>query len=152
MPKFNQHGYLQPDRAIAMDYADFVETFVFNQHRADLFAGYLKHQALLSENNIPLLYQWVDGSFASQKGSPKDIDVVNFVPADVYQQKTIIFRAIKEQLTKIDAYFVCEYPADHPKRFITDFDRTEWLHLFSTDRKRRKKGFVELNFITKGNQ
>jgi hypothetical protein len=46
----------------------------------------------------------------------------------------------------LDAYFVKEYPLGHPRRFVTEFDKVEWRFLFSTDRRKRKKGFVQIKF------
>lgn len=91
-------------------------------------------------------YQWINGSFVTRKARPKDIDVVSFINHEVYAGIEPQFRELRLKYSGVDAYFVRVYPEGHSRRFITQFDQIEWRHLFSTDRRRRKKGFIQINF------
>jgi hypothetical protein len=51
-----------------------------------------------------------------------------------------------ERCRGLDAYFVKVYSKDSNERFISDFDSTEWQHIFSKNRKMDNKGFIQLNF------
>lgn len=143
---FDEKGYLKPYDIIAMDLDIFETIFIFNNHREKLWSEYLEFMEHLKEISMVNFYQWINGSFVSRKILPKDIDVVTFLTFENYEQNEENIRILKNRQSYIDCYFVKNYPEDHSKHFITLFDKTEWLHLFSADRKRNAKGFVQINF------
>lgn len=71
---------------------------------------------------------------------------MTFLPFKEYEQNEVKIRDIKKRYPFLDCYFVKDYPENHLNHFITLFDKTEWLYLFSTDRKKNPKGFVKINF------
>lgn len=142
---YNIYGYLNIVGVIEIDMKIFVSEFVVNERRLSMFTEYSAFNADLQELILHPFCQWVDGSFISKQPSPNDIDVVTFVPHYIYEERENDLRALMKKYTGVDAYFVKDYPADHPNRFVTDFDMTEWLFLFSTDRRRRNKGFIQIN-------
>jgi len=144
--EFNQHGYLISASPAEVSLEAFAAEFVVNEHRARLFTEYksfLKDIAGLIERPF---YQWLNGSYVSKHPNPRDIDLITFVPYDCYDSMEGELRMLKKRYANLDAYFVKEYPLGHSKRFVTEFDKTEWRFLFSTDRRKREKGFVQIKF------
>ncbi len=146
MLTFDEYGYLIPDQLIEVDLETFIREFVVNEHRENIFNEYKRMLADISALSPGAFYQWINGSFVTRKTRPKDIDVVSFISHEVYIDFEPQFRELRLKYSKVHAYFVRVYPDSHPRRFITQFDRIEWRHLFSTDRRRRKKGFIQINF------
>ena len=135
-----------PPQNILSDLDEFEKHFVFNQHREALFQKYLSYLIDLQLIGIGDFIQWIDGSFVTKKKMPNDIDIVTFIAADfynLYQQELI---DLNKKYQGLDFYYIKDFPLDHPKQMIGDFDRKEWLFLFSTDRKKQNKGFIELKF------
>lgn len=125
MLSFDEHGYLTPEEPIEVDYETFVKTFVVNEHRSGIFEEYQSLMEALSDLSLGAFYQWINGSFITRQARPKDIDVVTFVDFQAYETFDQFFREIRKKYSKVDIYFVKEYPKDHPKRFVTDFDKIE---------------------------
>jgi uncharacterized protein DUF6932 len=146
MVTFDLNGYVQPYGVVQMDYESFVSHFVVNEHRGKIFEEYRRLLESLDEFDLKPFFQWINGSFVSRHPRPGDIDVVTFLQFQKYEALEQDIRALRGPLAKVDCYFVKDFPEDHPNNFICHFDRIEWLHLFSTDRRRRQKGFVQLNF------
>lgn len=146
MLQFNNKGYLQPEGVIECDWETFSDTFVFNQNRAELFDEFNLFLNELKTILATSFYIWVDGSFMSKRSAPRDVDVVVFVNYDIYENNEVKFKNLRGKWKSVDCYFVKEYPAEHQRYLMTDFDKTEYLHLFSTDRKKNRKGFIQLNF------
>ncbi|GAB4005118.1 hypothetical protein GCM10028808_04190 [Spirosoma migulaei] len=157
---FDERGNLKPYQVIEMTMVKFEEVF------SNGFPGPLTRQELLKSfrtlcksihqqvNNEFTI--WVDGSFATQKLDPNDIDCVFFIGSTDYQ---IHEKALRQLVNReycrergLDCYFVRVYPSEHPNYLIeTDADRKEWLSLFSRTRvhrngKRYPKGIVQLSF------
>nr|WP_147300368.1 hypothetical protein [Dyadobacter luteus] len=87
---------------------------------------------------------WIDGSFVTQKTKPNDIDVVVFVNFQYFKSKQNQLSALKESQEFVDLYYVKVFPEDHPNFHLTKLDKLDWLHFFTTDRKNKRKGFIEL--------
>lgn len=142
---FNQFGNLIPSNTpILCTFENLLESFAWNEHRRLLLA---ELQSFISDvkNLISADTKiWVDGSFVTNKILPNDIDLVLFVNTSVYQDNYNLFKQIRGKFSNIDAYFVEVFPEDHKKYQHSELDKLEFLHLFSKDRKRRNKGFIEL--------
>ncbi len=100
-------------------------------------------------------YQWIDGSFVTDKMNPNDIDIVTFIEADLFvkNEKKLIHLIAPESklLYKVDAAFVGVYPLNHKLRIVTDWDITFWKDFYGntrpdTHQKQMPKGFIQLNF------
>lgn len=146
MITFDERGYLKPYEVVLLDWDTFVECFIFNDNRAKLFDAFLLFIKQLEGLEPDSFFLWINGSFISKKEKPEDLDIVVFLKYQFYEALEKDLRALKHISTHLDCYFVKVYPQDHPSRFLTEFDQIEWLHLFSTDRKKNPKGFVQLNF------
>ena len=146
--EFDKRGYLQPSEAIELDLSDFKDTFVFNTRREGLFDAYLNFMKLLEDSQINSLYQWINGSFTSKKLYPNDIDIVIFLNKDVYDKQIDVLREMKYKVKpQIDAYFVKVYEENSQDYNVyTKSDRLRWHHLFSRDRAKAAKGYIQINF------
>ncbi|MDO8368921.1 MAG: hypothetical protein Q7T20_19140 [Saprospiraceae bacterium] len=152
MMLFDENGFLTPFEPIRTDLETVKETFATNTHRENLFEEYLVFLRTLRELDLSNFFQWINGSFVTQKTFPKDIDVVTFLN---YQNLPFIEEKLSPNLFKsntLDCYFVIIYPEEHSLHNLYNMDRAEWNFLFSTTRRNRKtgkmlkKGFVQLNF------
>lgn len=147
MLAFDNFGNLTPDQPIVSDLSEVEQTFVFNEHRRHLFETFVEFLGYIQSIGVKDFELWIDGSFATRKHNPMDIDLVFFLDYRDYQthQKTIgDFR--DAFATRLDVYFVAVYPSGHPFFVRTQFDRVEYLHLFSRDRSKKRKGFVQIHF------
>ena len=104
---------------------------------------------------------WLNGSFATQKANPNDLDCVIFVDFEVYEANEIVLAQFKnlafKKKQKLDVYFVKTYPNNHKFAFVYELNRQEWLFTFSrTNPNKTKstylKGFLELKFDYNGNE
>lgn len=143
---YDEYGYLISGEPIEVSLETFAAEFVVNEHKAAIFSEYKLFVSELAEWIQEPFYQWLNGSYVSKHPWPKDIDVVTFVSSDRYERLERELSALRTRYPKLDAYFVKEYPMGHPRRFVTEFDKVEWRFLFSTDRRKRKKGFVQIKF------
>ncbi len=157
---FNEFGYLTPQDAIQSDIESFetvfVNGFVNSNTRSPIFEKYLSYIHAFKQEIMPEFRQWVDGSFVTKKLNPKDIDIVTFIPFEVYEKhrKEIEAKFIMEGAArhyKVDAYAIKSYPEEHALHFVTIYDTVEWRETFSKTKfnraqRRYPKGFVELNF------
>lgn len=141
---FDNNGYLVPHEVTEMDWDTFEELFIFNHQRAELAAELRVLISNMDAWQIEGRKIWVDGSFATLKPHPNDIDLVCFIDHTFYESNRAKLNSIKLDLLKLDIYFVNNYPTDHPKYFLTNFDRLDWLHFLTRDRQNKRKGIVNL--------
>jgi len=89
---------------------------------------------------------WINGSFVTKKVDPKDIDIVVFLNYKHLSSKEIILSSFKEKQEYVDLYYVKVFPENHENFELTRFDCLHWFHFFTTNRKNKKKGFIQLKF------
>lgn len=157
---FDVYGHLKPYELIEMEWKDFEETFVKafeeNEIRQKLYQTFQQYLTDLVDLIGETFYIWVGGSFVTTKEKPKDIDIVTFIPSDIFEEykkelKSFSKYGIEDAYGKgLDGYLVLVYPPNHAQYFVTECDEKEWYHLFSkshTNRKGKKlpKGFVKLS-------
>lgn len=88
MLRFDERGYLVPSGNNSIDQTVFkrlfVDPFPDVSSRHNLFDSYLEYSNSLSEliEGKPFR-QWINGSFISQDGNPRDIDLVNLIDYQV---------------------------------------------------------------------
>ena len=145
MFEFNQFCNLIPGNTpILCTFNNLFESFAWNEYRRLLLVelhSFISDVKILLPDDTKI---WVDGSFITNKILPNDIDLVIFVNTSVYQENYYLLKKIRIKYSNIDAYFVEVFPKDHKKYQYGELDKIEFLHLFSKDRKRRNKGFIEL--------
>ncbi len=154
MLEFDSNGYLQPYQAIETNIQTFERTFVTDfpdsASRKRLFENYLKFlQELKGTLGLDFL-QWIDGSYVTKKREPNDMDIVTFLDHQVIEaneKELIPFRNLGYKKQQgLDIYFVPVYPTEHPLHSRGQFDKLEFYHLFTRNRKKQYKGFLAIDF------
>ncbi|MEK7253695.1 MAG: hypothetical protein AAB316_03055, partial [Bacteroidota bacterium] len=155
---FNEKGLLVPNQPILSDLDEIRKVFteeIASPRRTELFENYLRYledlKAVIGEN----FYQWLNGSFATKKPEPRDIDLVTFIhwkQLDKFEKELKAFRP-PESLNKygVDAYFIPVFEEGHRHRAFFEGDRAKWWEQFESTRliiggKMLKKGFLEIHF------
>ena len=158
--EFDENGFLSPYGAISAELELFENTFVSRVSesitRDAIFENYQRYNADFQKEILPNFRQWVDGSFVTKKLNPKDIDIVTFIPFEVYEKLKPEIEAKftmegASQHYGIDAYTIKAYPEQHQLHQLTLSDTAYWRDLFSKTKfnrakKHYPKGFIELNF------
>jgi len=118
-----------------------------NKRTARLFANSI----LIAAKLAPLSYRNVDEKVYKESMlifyEQNSIDSFKKIFIEQYKfscENYNIFKQNRSKYSNIDAYFVEVFPEDHKKHQHGELDKLEFLHLFSKDRKRRNKGFIEL--------
>ncbi|TAE29803.1 MAG: hypothetical protein EAZ91_11835 [Cytophagales bacterium] len=132
--QFDVKGHLFPPVPIQLSHEEIRTHFVWGEERQNLWSVYEKFNEDLSRL-LPIMHrQWIDGSFATQKGAPNDIDLVIFVPTHYFASVITELRRLKQQYSpQIDCYFVEEFPKGHPKVMIGQSDELTWYYFFRSD-------------------
>jgi hypothetical protein len=141
---FDHNGYLIPYDVIDIDWSSLEELFVFSHKRAEILLEFRKFVHEISLFQIKKTAIWIDGSFATMKTSPVDMDLVCFINHQHYDKRQAELKTLRKQFSLLDIYFVREFPIDHPNYFLTNFDKLDWLRFFTRDRHNRKKGILNL--------
>lgn len=90
---------------------------------------------------------WLDGSFITLKKDPQDIDILIFVRSEILLENERELTLLKNKYQpKIDSYFIELFPKNHPKYFLFEMNRKEWLFTLSTSRSFKNKGIIEIEF------
>ncbi len=158
--RFDVNGNITPHEVIKPDLQTLEQMFVLDfpesKTRKLIFENYLQFIHHFQNQITHSFYQWIDGSFISNKHNPNDIDFVTFIDYKDYESKNeglVAFSNISLHRDKyIDSYFVKVYPVYHALcELTTKLDTLEWLHLFSKTRiqrdgKKYPKGIIQLNF------
>lgn len=155
--KFDQLGHLTPYEIIETDLDTFEEVFVsaFNNSRTRiaLFEEYRQFLNELQQIVGSGFYQWIDGSFTTQRRNPSDIDLVTFLDSTRLNKFAVELSPLQkrkfQKKGKIDAYFVATYPENHAHYELFKMDYLDWLHQFEKDTRLKgnpRKGIIQLNF------
>ncbi|HEV7382948.1 MAG TPA: hypothetical protein VGN64_24295 [Dyadobacter sp.] len=143
---FDNNGNVFPYKQNSLTSEEFELSFGTNEHRLFLLAQLQDFfTELKSVVEGPIKF-WIDGSFVTKKSVPKDIDVVVFINFHSFKLQKRQLSALKEKQEFVDLYYVKVFPEDHIDHHLTQFDQLDWLHFFTTDRRNKKKGFIELTF------
>lgn len=147
MIRFDDLGYITPYEVHELTLGEFERTFVIDSERERLFKALMNFVLDLKNLGAGEFYIWVDGSFATKKRIPGDIDLVAFLSEKPYQRITHQLALLSSQYKdNLDAFFVVEYPENHPDFNITIVQKMKWHELFGFDRQGNRKGLVNLNF------
>ncbi|WP_428660284.1 DUF6932 family protein [Runella sp.] len=121
--KFDEYGYLMPYDIIPADLVVFKQVFVNgfpnSITRTVIFYEYEQYLLRIQQIINGPFYQWVDGSFTSQKLNSHDIDIVTFVDAPIFDANENLLKNCRLN-QYVDAYFVRTFPKEPPKRFFTN--------------------------------
>jgi hypothetical protein len=144
--KFDNNGYIFPYKPHKLTVHEFELIFGSDEHRKFLLSKLFQFIGELKQITTDDVVSWIDGSFVTQKNKPNDIDVVVFINFQYFKSKENQLTTLKERQELVDLYYVKVFPEDHPNCHLTKLDKLDWLHFFTTDRKNKRKGFIELTF------
>ncbi len=150
-------GLLAPGRhkVTAAEFkATFVEAFPASSTRAPLHTRWLRHRAAIL-GYVPIVSQWIDGSFVTDKADPGDIDVVTVMTEVDYNaltpvEQSVLGSVLAGKATKavwsIDSYPVFVVPAGHAAEAAVQKAVDGWHHEWSRVRGRPgvTKGYLEV--------
>lgn len=124
-------------------------------HRSALFENYLSFTEGLKKTFGTTFYQWLVGSFITQKPLPGDMDVVTFLPYEAMTQKMKVVHFLKttaKENYRIDAHFAYFCKWNHRFFERSKADENELRLLFGYSRKDKEgeiwpKGIIKINFL-----
>lgn len=155
---FNADGYLEAglhDMELDGIVEHFVTAFPTSNTRSNIIEGYKKHRGEIVSLGIPCL-QFLNGSFASNKADPGDIDMVGFMdmeavdalsPADKSKLEALFSGKATRDTHLCDAYFVPTVPAHHPLHNQLRSQRKYWMGEFGYDREDKPKGLIRTEIL-----
>jgi hypothetical protein len=152
---FNSSGYL--DAGIHAATLDDIEEFLVRAFpnsttRPKIFEGYKRHREALKALGLKV-EQFLNGSFASTKSDPGDIDLVCFVDARALDNLTVeqqqeFARLVSGPITKeeylCDAYYAPMVHPEDPAFGECRSNRKYWAGEFGFDRSEQPKGIVRV--------
>lgn len=156
--EFDEFGNLSPYEVINIDLQTFQNNFVGNmknsEYRQKLFDEYIKYTNDLVKIVSNSFYQWINGSYVTQKHRPKDIDLVSFIDYRFIKGNEEALKnfsyPLSKEIYKVDAYIVKTYPDNNKNHIISKSDTLYWLHLFQKTKPNKKgvkqyKGFIKID-------
>ena len=151
------NGLLVPGRhkVTAADFkATFVDAFPNSATRAPLHQRWLRHRAAIL-SHVPVVSQWIDGSFVTDKENPGDIDLVTVMQASDFDALSSVAQSLLDSLlhgkaTKaawgMDSYAVFLVPVGHAAETAVQKAAERWHHEWSRVRGQPSatKGYLEV--------
>jgi hypothetical protein len=154
MIEFDENGHLKPYDIIKVDLVTVKQVFVdemsFSTTRKRIFENYLEYLAILHELIPSGFTQWIDGSFTTRKRNPNDIDILTFIPFEIFKKNAKEIDKLRQwkydKQKGIDGYFLELFPETHQDYKFFNSDYIEWYRTFSRNRSNQEKGIIELTF------
>lgn len=157
---FDSKGHLIPYERIKITLLEFEEFFIKskdqNSKRIEIFDNYKNFIQDFSEEVSSNFTHWIDGSFVTNKTSPRDIDFVTLIDHEIYKLKRELIDSkfrLRESKIKygVDAYTLEVLPQDHERYGVFEIDLIYWDSWFSKTKKNWQKksfpkGYIEINF------
>ncbi len=158
MITFDEKGHVYPYEVIEFTLEEFERIFVEGledkSHRRNLFSKYLQfNDDLKKALNIPY-FQWINGSFTTQKLFPGDVDIVSFIDYDYFIRNGRFFNHLaqnSQELYKVDAHFGTTASWRHRFYERTTNDDKYWRDVYGFSRRdenlvRHPKGIIKIKF------
>lgn len=155
---FDNYGNLSPYEVIETDLQSFQLFFVEKmenvEHRDKLFQDYLNYTKVLSKLVSNQFFQWINGSFVTQKNKPRDIDVASFIDYQLIeksqQELSAYLYPLSREIYNVDAYIVKMYPDNDMKAVYSKSGTLYWFHHFQKTKPNKNgekyyKGFVKID-------
>ncbi|MEK7256370.1 MAG: hypothetical protein AAB316_16570 [Bacteroidota bacterium] len=103
MIEFDQNGNLTPSTAIETSVDEcqeyLVKKFQTSISRAAIFENYLRYLENFKREITEDFFQFVNGSFATRKPNPNDLDVVTFIDFKVYNSLKVSWDSLNREET-----------------------------------------------------
>jgi len=136
IPEFNASGYLPPG-IHKTTLKEFGERFCENTvGRRELFAKFLNLTGLYEKHRKQILHIIIDGSFATTKPDPGDMDIILILAKDFDFDSP---EALRLQNAKAD-FNIHLVPLLEEMRS----EIKSWIDFFGHDRERKPRGLVEV--------
>lgn len=151
---FDTKGNFYPYEIVNIDInafeAIFVKGFEISSTRQNLFHGYISYTTNLCETLKSELSQWINGSYTTNKTNPNDVDLVNFVNAqilDIHCDNLFPFLSQYDSkaLYHVDGYAVPVYDSSDERYELTEFWHSYWRDWLGHDRNGNPKGIIEID-------
>ena len=150
MGVFNDKGLLSPGFSeYKLDEIEkiFVTEFSESQTRENIYSGFLIWLRYLLNICIPNEI-WIDGSFATNKINPNDIDLVYFIEVTEYSQNATQIEQLRELglQNNCDTYIAFSPNSILPQKLNNEFTnkRNYWRGQFGFDREDNPKGMIKI--------
>jgi hypothetical protein len=144
---FDSNGYLFPYDSVSITNQQLEEYFIFNEHRLNIYFSFKQLIHALKDLGLTEFEIWIDGSFATLKTRPNDIDIICFINYQWYDIHVKTLSSFRNTFLHVDVYFVKMYPPEHTKHNLSKFDELDWHHFLTKDRKRKPKGLLKMQII-----
>ncbi|QMW02675.1 DUF6932 family protein [Spirosoma foliorum] len=152
MLSFDMTGHLIPYDGILSSLPEIETTFVDSipesATRKDLFIQLVGYLTAFKNEISGTFTAIIDGSFATYQLNPNDVDVVIFLDYRLYEQskeRLDEFRR-KARFSKIDSYIEQAYPINHPYYIRYQSDVAYWHSLFTRNRRKERKGYLQISY------
>ncbi len=153
--QFDEKGNAKPYGLTKLTYEEcreyFVDAFPDSETRDKNWEQFLEFHKDIEDVSKFSVKHWIDGSFVTNKLSPKDIDVVSFVRPEnltLALQQFDMNKSDPKGYVKnkynIDNYIVVDCSSSHPYYGKMKQQREYWLKFFSTDRNDDPKSLIEV--------
>ncbi len=145
IPAFDQNGNLLAGEH-DLDWQEFTQHFAWNTKRATLIGGL--QAALIALHNCGCPTAWIDGSFATNKPNPNDIDVAwddDQTDFQLLQQIEPTLLEFSHRRAAQKRKFGCEC---FPATWEADANGTTFLEYFKKDRNGNPKGIIRISLST----
>jgi len=146
---------LFPPQYIELSFEDLdllIKELPFSEHRNFLWKEYQNYLSEIMQLLQTNFFQYLDGSFITQKINPNDIDVVSFIDANLWETHLQDFNKISKKYKNIDAYYIGLYASEHnryenyTKAGLLEFEKTFGHTKLTRSNKQHKKCFIKVNF------
>ena len=149
---FDKDGNLSPYEIIDIDLKKFKERLVDNfsksNTRMPIYIGYLQYCKDFCKDVASDGYQWVDGSFVTNKENPGDIDLVNFIKEEFiktnYGRLQKYLGDYSKQKYKVHGFYMPIVPIEHKLYAIIQEHVNDCQKWFGFDREKKPKGILKI--------
>lgn len=129
-----------------------VDGFPNSQNRRPLFDSW-RNVLTAIQRVVAIDAHWLDGSFATTKPEPADIDVVTHFdgealetldPVDATLLRGLVGDKASQALHGCDSYVIAVYPEGHAARPAYEAALSYWDGMFGHGRDGKPKGYVDV--------
>lgn len=151
MDIFNNKGLLNPgfcEYKLEEIEKIFVTDFLESQTRKEIYKGFLVWLKSLLNTCVPDEI-WIDGSFATTKINPNDIDLICFINFNDFLEKKLEIQQLRQigLENKCDTYIGISPKSVVDEKLKNEFtnNRNYWRGQFGFDREDNPKGMIKIN-------
>jgi hypothetical protein len=154
---FDENGNPKPYSEINISleqFSDIFSSIPIRERREYLLSNFKRYLSDLDNKVSPSKwYQFINGSFTTEKKEPGDIDVVNFLDPLSYlkltKEESLLtsqFEDVRDskKLYEVDGYAAPIFNENEPQYFIFCDIYSYWIKWFGQDRKKNPKAILKV--------